>query len=97
MARIPLATRDIGPYSLLPHMPEMAQKLETLRLWLRDETSLSQRLQELVMISVAREMGCAFIWYAHAAAARKAEYATTSWTAFARSARSPTSIPRSRP
>jgi 4-carboxymuconolactone decarboxylase len=64
---------NIGPYSLLAHMPEMAQKLEALRLYLRDETSLSQKLQELVMISVAREMSCAFIWYAHAAAARKAE------------------------
>ena len=63
---------NVGPYSLLAHMPEMAQKLEALRLYLRDEASLSQKLQELVMISVAREMGCAFIWYAHAAPARKA-------------------------
>jgi 4-carboxymuconolactone decarboxylase len=63
---------NIGPYSLLLHMPEMAQKLEALRLCLRDEASLSQNLQELVMISVAREMSCAFIWHAHAAAARKA-------------------------
>ena len=63
---------NIGPYSLLLHMPEMAQKLEALRTYLRDEASLSQKLQEIVMISVAREMSCAFIWYAHAAAARKA-------------------------
>ena len=63
---------NVGPYTLLLHMPEMAQKLEALRLCLRDEASLSQKLQELVMISVAREMSCAFIWYAHAAAARKA-------------------------
>ena len=63
---------NIGPYSLLLHMPEMAQKLEALRLCLRDEASLPQPLQELVMISVAREMNCAFIWYAHAAAARQA-------------------------
>ena len=63
---------NIGPYTLLLHMPEMAQKLEALRLYLRDEASLSQKLQEIVMISVAREMNCAFIWYAHAAAARKA-------------------------
>jgi 4-carboxymuconolactone decarboxylase len=63
---------NVGPYTLLLHMPEMAGKLEALRLCLRDEASLSQKLQELVMISVAQEMGCAFIWYAHAAAARKA-------------------------
>src|SRR5215831_14941641 len=63
---------NIGPYTLLLHMPEMAQRLEALRTYLRDEKSLPQKLQELVMISVAREMSCAFIWYAHAAAARQA-------------------------
>ena len=63
---------NIGPYTLLLHMPEMAQRLEALRTYIRDEASLPQKLQELVMISVACEMGCAFIWYAHAAAARKA-------------------------
>jgi len=63
---------NIGPYSLLLHMPEMAQRLEALRTYIRDESSLPPRLQELVMISLAREMDCAFIWYAHAAAARQA-------------------------
>lgn len=63
---------NVGPYSLLAHMPEMAQRLEALRLYLRAEESLPQTLQELVMISVAREMDCSFIWYAHAAAARQA-------------------------
>jgi len=61
-----------GPYSLLLHMPEMAQRLEALRTYIRGEASLPQKLQELVMISVAREMDCAYIWYAHAAAARQA-------------------------
>ena len=63
---------NIGPYSLLLHMPEMAQRLEALRTYLRAEASLPQKLQELAMISLAREMSCAFIWYAHAAAARQA-------------------------
>ena len=63
---------NIGPYSLLLHMPEMAQRLEALRTYIRAEASLPQKLQELVMISVAREMGCGFIWYAHAAPARQA-------------------------
>ena len=61
---------NVGPYSLLLHMPAMAQRLEALRTCIRDEASLPQKLQELVMISVASEMRCAFIWYAHAAAAR---------------------------
>jgi 4-carboxymuconolactone decarboxylase len=63
---------NVGPYSLLLHMPEMAQRLEALRTYLRGEASLPQKLQELAMITVAREMDCAFIWYAHAAAARQA-------------------------
>jgi 4-carboxymuconolactone decarboxylase len=61
-----------GPYALLLHMPELAQSLESLRLLIRDEASLPQKLQELVMLAVAREMDCAYIWYAHAAAARAA-------------------------
>ncbi len=61
---------DTGPYALLLHMPEVAQRVESLRLCLRDEPSLPQKLQELVMITVAREMDCAYIWHAHAAAAR---------------------------
>src|SRR5262245_27896368 len=63
---------NVGPYTLLLHMPEMARRLEALRTYIRDEASLPPRLQELVMISVAGEMHCAFIWYAHAAAARQA-------------------------
>jgi 4-carboxymuconolactone decarboxylase len=63
---------NTGPYKLLLHMPELAQRLESLRLYLRDESSLPQKLQELVMLTVAREMDCAYIWYAHAAPAREA-------------------------
>ena len=33
---------NVGPYTLLLHMPDMAQKLEALRLCLRDEASLSR-------------------------------------------------------
>jgi 4-carboxymuconolactone decarboxylase len=62
----------VGPYSIIAHMPEMAQRLEALRTYLRKEASLAQKLQELVMLTVAREMSCGFIWYAHAAAARQA-------------------------
>jgi 4-carboxymuconolactone decarboxylase len=65
------STPSAGPYALLLHMPELAQKLEALRLCIRDEASLPQKIQELVMITVAREMNCAYIWYAHAATARE--------------------------
>ena len=36
----------VGPYALLFHMPELAQKLESLRLYVRDETSLPQHPTE---------------------------------------------------
>ena len=60
-----------GPYATIAHLPRIAQLLDELRLALRDEASLAQPIQELVMITVAREMGCGYIWHAHAAAARK--------------------------
>src|SRR5262245_54001140 len=63
---------NVGPYSLLLHMPEMAQRLEALRTYISGEESQLHKPQELVLIPVAREMDCAFIWYAHAAAARQA-------------------------
>lgn len=61
---------ESGPYALLLRMPEVARRFEALRLCLRDEASVPQKVQELVMITVARELDCAYIWYAHAAAAR---------------------------
>jgi hypothetical protein len=38
----PSGRPNLGPYPLLLHMPEMAQRLEALRTYLRDEASLSQ-------------------------------------------------------
>src|SRR5262249_55122199 len=63
---------NIGPYSLLLHMPEMAQRSAALPTYRRDDASRPQTLQALVLTSVAREMGCEFIWYAPAAPARQA-------------------------
>lgn len=63
---------DAGPYALLLHMPELAQRYESVRLLIREEASVPQPLQEIVMLTVAREMDCPYIWYAHAAAAKEA-------------------------
>lgn len=60
-----------GPYGVLLHMPEVALKFEALRLCIRDEASLAQPIQELVMLTVAREMDTPYIWQAHATAARE--------------------------
>lgn len=61
---------DNGPYAIIGHLPVVAERLDSLRLYLRDEASLPKTLKELVMIVVAREMDCAYIWHAHAASAR---------------------------
>ena len=62
---------DTGPYATMAHLPDIALKVDALRLALRDEASLTQPIQELVMITVAREMDCGYIWHAHAAAAQE--------------------------
>jgi 4-carboxymuconolactone decarboxylase len=63
---------DAGPYALLLHMPELALRYESVRLLIREEASVPQPLQEIVMLTVAREMDCPYIWQAHAAAAKEA-------------------------
>ncbi len=62
---------DVGPYSVMLHIPAVAEKVDWLRRYLRDEPSLPQPVQELVMITVAREMDCVYIWHAHSVTARK--------------------------
>jgi len=63
---------NTGPYALLLHMPELALRMEAMRLYIRADLSLAPKLKEVAMITVAREMDCPYIWYAHAAAARDA-------------------------
>jgi len=55
------------------HVPEMLQRGEHLRAYLRGDTSnLPLKIRELAMILTARELDCPFIWNAHAALARRA-------------------------
>ena len=59
-----------GPGSVMIHSPEMRHRANALVNYLRDESSLSKKIQELVMILTARAMDCQYIWHAHAARAR---------------------------
>jgi 4-carboxymuconolactone decarboxylase len=43
-----------------------------LNLYLRDESSLPKKIQELAMLVTARELDCQHIWNAHAGSARQA-------------------------
>ena len=62
---------DSGPGSAMINSPEMRRRSNYLVNYLRDESSLSKQVQELVMILTARNMDCQYIWHAHAARARQ--------------------------
>ena len=51
--------------------PEMRRRANELVNYLRDESSLPKKIQELVMILTARSMDCQYIWHAHSARSRE--------------------------
>ncbi len=61
-----------GPGTVTLNSPEMAKRANHLSTYLRRESTLPQKVQELAMLVTARELGCQYIWNAHAAAGRKA-------------------------
>ena len=62
-----------GPLSIMLNAPEMLNRGEHLRAYLRgDESSLPANVRELGMLVTAREMDCQFIWNAHAGFGRQA-------------------------
>ena len=66
------AIPDTGPLSVMVHVPELIQRGEHLRAYLRgEESSLSANIRELGMLVAAREMDCQFIWNAHSAMGRQ--------------------------
>src|SRR5256712_12380265 len=54
------------------HVPQAHLWATGLNHYLRDESSLPKKIQELAMLVTARELDCQHIWNAHAASARKA-------------------------
>jgi 4-carboxymuconolactone decarboxylase len=62
-----------GPLAIMIHVPELMQRGEDFRAYLRgDDSCLPLKTRELAMILTARELDCQFIWNAHAALARRA-------------------------
>ena len=61
-----------GPGSVMIHVPKAHQAATALNHYLRDESSLPKKVQELAMLVTARELDCQHIWNAHAASARQA-------------------------
>src|SRR5438093_7657966 len=61
-----------GPGSVMVHVPHAHRWLNGLNHYLRNESSLPKKIQELAMLVTARALDCQYIWNAHAASARKA-------------------------
>ncbi len=58
-----------GPGSVMVHVPKAHKSATGLNHYLRDESSLPKKIQELAMLVTARELDCQHIWNAHAASA----------------------------
>jgi 4-carboxymuconolactone decarboxylase len=55
----------------MKNSPEMAKRAMHLSAYLRNESSLPKKIQELAMLIAARNMDCQYIWNAHAAPGRR--------------------------
>ena len=60
-----------GPGSVMINSPEMRRRANHLVDYLRNESTLPKKIQELAMLTTARAMDCQFIWNAHAARSRR--------------------------
>jgi 4-carboxymuconolactone decarboxylase len=60
-----------GPGSVMINSPEMRRRANHLVNYLRDESTLPKKIQELAMLITARALDCQFIWNAHAARGRR--------------------------
>jgi 4-carboxymuconolactone decarboxylase len=61
-----------GPMSVLKYSPEMSRRAIPLFNYVRNESSLPQKVRELAMLIAARAKDCPYIWNAHAALGRQA-------------------------
>ena len=60
-----------GPGTVTLNSPEVANRCNHLSEYLRGGSGLPAKVQELAMLTVARELDCQYIWNAHAAAGRR--------------------------
>ena len=60
-----------GPGTVTLNSPEVANRCNQLSEYLRRGSGLPAKVQELAMLTVARELDCQYIWNAHVAAGRR--------------------------
>ena len=58
-----------APVSLLLHAPGLAYATASLGAYFRQDATLSKAVQELAIITTARQFNCEFVWAAHVPAA----------------------------
>ena len=61
-----------GPGTVTLNSPEAAKRANHFSEYLRGGSGLPAKVQELAMLTVARELDCQYIWNAHAASGRQA-------------------------
>ena len=61
-----------GPGSVMIHAPAAHKLATALNQYLRNDSSIPKKIQELAMLITAREKDCQHIWNAHALSARQA-------------------------
>jgi 4-carboxymuconolactone decarboxylase len=61
-----------GPFAVLLHSPEVAERTAHLGAYIRFESSLDAAVRELATIATAHECRCAYEWGAHETQAQKA-------------------------
>jgi 4-carboxymuconolactone decarboxylase len=60
-----------GPFAILMYAPPLCRRVFDVSNYLRFESALSPAFRELATIATAREKDCAYVWAAHAPAARR--------------------------
>ena len=66
------AVPQFGPGSVMIHAPVVSKLATALNQYLRNESVIPLKIQEMAMLITAREKDCQHIWNAHAASAREA-------------------------
>jgi len=54
-----------GPWNIMSHSPEMADRLAKLLDYIRHKTSLPLRLNEMAIMITARQVSSQYMWFAH--------------------------------
>ncbi len=60
-----------GPFSMLLHSPQLAERLLPLVTFFRDESSVDGKLRSVAILSAVREREAAYVWSAQTAQARR--------------------------